>query len=90
MKEIILQITMWVVTLCTYVSYIPQLHKLIKTKNSEGLSVLSWVLWSVSSLAHVIYSVTLGRYELIIASVSEFTLILMTLVLSLKYNKSNL
>lgn len=85
MKEIILLITMWIVTACTYISYIPQIVKLIKTKKSEDLSIVSWILWTVSSLANFVYSVVLGRHELIIASVSEFLLILVTLILTIYY-----
>lgn len=80
MKEVVLVTTMWVVTICTYISYIPQIRKLLKTKKSEDLSIGSWVLWTVSSLANLIYSIILGRFELILAGVSEFLLILATLL----------
>ena len=89
MNEIILIITMWTVTICTYISYIPQIVKLIKTKKSEDLSVLSWCLWSVSSLSNLIYSIVLGRLELVIASLSEFLMIVITLVLTIWYNYKN-
>lgn len=89
MQELILMITMWIVTICTYVSYVPQIIKLIKTKKSEDLSIMSWVLWTVSSLANLIYSIVLGRTELIIASISEFLLILATLILTIYYNYKN-
>lgn len=88
MREIVLYTTMWIVTVCTYVSYIPQLYKLIKTKKAEDLSITSWVLWMVSSLANLIYSVLLGRFELIVASVSEFILISAVLFLTVYYTKS--
>lgn len=86
MKEIILIVTMWIVTICTYISYVPQIVKLIKTKKSEDLSIASWCLWSISSLANLVYSIVLGRQELVIASISEFLLILVTLVLTIWYN----
>ena len=89
MKEIILIVTMWIVTICTYISYVPQIVKLIKTKKSEDLSITSWILWSISSLANLIYSILLGRVELIIASVSEFLLILVTLILTIYYEYKN-
>lgn len=89
MEELILIITMWIVTICTYISYIPQIVKLIKTKKSEDLSIISWLLWTVSSLANLIYSIVLGRTELIIASISEFLLILVTLILTVCYNYKN-
>lgn len=89
MKEIVLVITMWTVTVCTYISYIPQLLKLARTKKSEDLSVASWILWSMSSFANLVYSIVLGRLELIVASVSEFLLILVTLVLTVYYEYMN-
>ena len=89
MKEIILIVTMWIVTICTYISYVPQIVKLIKTKKSEDLSIASWCLWSISSLANLVYSIVLGRWELVIASISEFLLILVTLVLTIWYNYKN-
>lgn len=89
MKEVILIITMWIVTVCTYISYVPQIVKLIKTKKSEDLSIVSWALWTISSLANLVYSIALGRFELVIASVSEFLLILVTLVLTIYYEYKN-
>lgn len=85
-KEIILIITMWIVTICTYISYIPQIIKLLKTKKAEDLSIISWFLWNISSCSNFIYSIVLGRTELIIASISEFLLILITLILTIYYN----
>ena len=35
MKEIILIVNMWIVTICTYISYVPQIVKIIKTKNPK-------------------------------------------------------
>lgn len=71
MKEIILQITMWIVIICTYISYVPQIIKLIKTKEAEDLSITSWILWTLSAVADLIYSIILARVELIISSISE-------------------
>ena len=44
MRDIVLYITMWIVTITMYVSYVPQIYKIIKTKKSEDLSVNSWIL----------------------------------------------
>ena len=89
MQEVVLVTLMWVVTVCTYISYIPQIRKLVKTKKSEDLSVASWVLWTTSSLANLVYSIILSRFELIVSSISEFLLILVTLILTLYYEYKN-
>ncbi len=85
MKDLILLITMWIVTICTYISYVPQIAKIIKTKSSEDISVCSWILWTLSALCNFIYSVVLGRSELVIAGMSELVLTALVLVLSLVY-----
>lgn len=85
MKDLILLITMWIVTICTYISYVPQIVKILKTKSSEDISVWSWVLWTLSSFCNFIYSVVLGRSELVIAGVSELFLTAVVLLLSLLY-----
>ena len=43
----------------------------------------------MSSIADLVYSVLLGRVELIVASVSESTLIAVTLILTVYYNYVN-
>lgn len=89
MRELVLNITMWIVTVCTYISYMPQIVKLLKTKKSEDLSVASWVLWTISAIANLVYSLVLGRVELIIASLSDFLLIALVLILTVYYNYKN-
>lgn len=89
MRELVLNITMWIVTVCTYISYMPQIVKLLKTKKSEDLSVASWALWTISAIANLVYSIVLGRVELIIASLSDFLLIALVLILTVYYNYKN-
>lgn len=89
MKDMMLVILMGTVTVCSYISYIPQITKLIKTKKAEDLSICSWVLWTASALADLLYSLILGRVELMIASISEFLLISVTLVLTVYYDYKN-
>lgn len=89
MREIILQITMLIVIVCTYISYVPQIIKLIKTKSGDDLSITSWILWTLSSVANLIYSVILTRTELIISSISEVVLTLAVFVLTIYYNYKN-
>lgn len=48
MKEDIMVLLMGTITICSYVGYVPQIVKLIKTKTSEGISVFSWAIWLIS------------------------------------------
>lgn len=85
--DIILYILMWIVTICTYIGYIPQIVKLIKTKKSDDLSLSSWVLWITTSVADMVYSLILGRWEMIVATISELLLEIVVLALTIKYKE---
>lgn len=87
-RDIILSLLCGIDTVCNCISYIPQVVRLIKYKKSEDLSIASWVLWIVSSCADSLYSILLGRVELIIASLSNFVLIGLVLVLTIYYRKN--
>jgi len=75
----------WVVTILTFVSYLPQIVKTLKTKQSEDLSISSWIMWVTGSTCYLMYSILLGDIGIIISSLIEFSLNLMILVLSIKY-----
>ena len=87
MKETILAILMGIVTICSYIGYVPQLAKLIKTKNSEGLSSVSWIIFIVSLFCCVAYAIILGRWEMLVAYGSELGLSLIILYLIYRYRK---
>lgn len=84
--ETALNITMGIVILCTYISYVPQIIKIIRTKKAEDLSIASWALWSISGTSALIYSILLQRNEMIIETLSETVLIMITFILSITYN----
>ena len=54
--EILGNVLLGIVSVCTFLSYFPQIIKCLKTKKSEDLSIWSWVLWVVSSLAYTLYA----------------------------------
>lgn len=83
-------ILMYIVTILTYISYIPQIYKLIRDKRSEGISINSWILWGSSSFLSIIYAFYLQDIGLILADSSELILELFILILSIKYKKNNL
>ena len=87
MKDFILSSLVLVVIICNYISYIPQLVKVIKTKSSEDLSILTWIVALIGVIFNLIYSLILNRPELIIASISDVVLVSFTLFLIVKYKK---
>ena len=73
-----------VVSLCTLISYLPQIILLIKTKKSEDLSLTSWILWVVSSYSYLLYAILVSKdLMLIFQTMLEFIFCVVTLVLSI-------
>lgn len=87
MIEVVKNILMLIVTIATYISFVPQIVKLIKTKKSEDIAISSWVIWVISSLAYLMFSLLEGGLGLIFSSVSEFVLTFVVLFLSIKYKR---
>lgn len=55
--EVLGNVLLIIVSICTFLSYFPQIVKCLKTKKSEDLSIWSWVLWVTSSLAYTLYAI---------------------------------
>ena len=45
-----------IVSICTLISYGSQITQLIISKNSDDLSILSWLVGTISYLAYVLYA----------------------------------
>lgn len=82
-------ILLGIVSICTLVSYLPQTIKLIKTKKSNDLSINSWILWVTSSLSYTLYAVLCSKeYMLIFETSLELAFCLIILLLALKYKNN--
>ena len=89
MKEVVLIVTMLIGTVLAYIFYIPQIVWLLRTKQSEGLSVPSMTVWGVFSIMNFMCSVTMDRVALMILNISNFLLVVIVLILALFYNYKN-
>ena len=85
MMELVLYLLMVGTTLTMYISYVPQIVKIIKTKKSDDISATSWVLWVTATTLDVIYAILLRRPELMLASISEWVLNATVLLLCIKF-----
>ena len=75
-----------IVSLCTFISYLPQAIRLIKTKKSNDLSTTSWIIWVVSSLSYSLYAFLYSNeFMLRLETALEFFFCLLILLLTLKY-----
>lgn len=81
-------ILLTIVTICTLISYMPQVIKLIRSKNAESISVGSWVLWVTSSFVYLTYSVFCSNdFMLFIECLLEFLFCVTILALSVFYTR---
>lgn len=69
----------------TMISYIPQIVKLIRTKSSEDLSLVSWTLWLAEGFAYLGYALIQGEFWLLLEEGVSCVLLLTTLILTLLY-----
>lgn len=82
-------ILLGIVSICTFISYLPQTIKLIKTKKSNDLSIQSWILWVTSSLSYTIYAVLVSKDAMLIFETGlELSFCLIILVLAIKYRSN--
>ena len=87
MTEFILVALMGVITVCAYIGYVPQIIRLLKTKESKDLSIPSWIIWIISTTCGSIYSIILKRPEMVVMYISELTLSAIILYFIIKYRK---
>ena len=82
-------ILLTIVSICTFISYLPQTIKLFKTKKSSDISIQSWILWVVSSLAYTIYAIIISNdIMLVFETCLELFFCLLILILSILYRKN--
>ena len=89
MIKLLGNILLGIVSICTFISYLPQTIKLIKTKKLNDLSIQSWILWVTSSLSYTIYAVAVSKDAMMIFETGlELTFCLIILTLAIKYRKN--
>lgn len=69
----------------TMLSYIPQIVKLVRTKSSEDLSLVSWTLWLAEGFAYLGYAIIQGEFWLLLEEGVSCVLLLTTLILTILY-----
>ena len=82
-------ILLGIVSLCTFISYLPQTIKLIKTKKSEDISIYSWILWVTSSFSYTLYAIIVSHdFMLIFETCLELFFCILILILAIIYRKN--
>lgn len=70
------------ITIAGFISYLPQIIRMIKTKSSEDISISSWLIWTMNSVLYLVY-IQLSEVTiwLILSQVVEVVLIGLTTIL---------
>lgn len=82
-------ILLGIVSVCTFISYFPQIVKSLKTKKAQDLSIGSWVLWVVSSIAYTLYAILCtSSVMLIFETCLELGFCLIILICAIVFRKN--
>lgn len=83
------KILLSIVSICTFISYLPQIIKLLKTKKSDDLSIKTWILSIIACLCATIYAIVVsGDFMLIFETSLEVILCTIIFILVLKYRNN--
>lgn len=82
-------ILLTIVSICTFLSYFPQIIKSLRTKQAEDLSIGSWILWVVSSVAYTLWAfIYADSFMLIFETVMELSFCLIILICAIVFRKN--
>jgi uncharacterized protein with PQ loop repeat len=81
-------VLMGMITICAYISYFPQIYRLMKKKHSGDLSITTWSIAIYSDICGTVYSILIQRYDLLSMYASKLVLATIILVLILVYRKN--
>ena len=82
-------ILLGIVSVCTFISYFPQIVKCLKTRQAEDLSIWSWILWVISSLSYTLYAlICTDSFMLIFETCLELGFCLIILICAIVFRKN--
>jgi MtN3 and saliva related transmembrane protein len=70
---------------CTTISFVPQVVQIIKTKNTKGISLGMYILFTFGIACWLIYGFYLGELPIIIANAITLVLASTILVFKIKH-----
>ena len=85
MTTVVASIIGFIAAFCTTISFLPQAIKTIKTKDTSGISLGMYVIFTSGVFAWTVYGLMVGDYPIIIANIVTFLLSSTILVLKLKH-----
>lgn len=85
MKEFHIGIIGVIAGICTTVSFIPQIIKILKTKHVRDISLYMFVILTFGIFLWLIYGILLGKFPIILANSTSFALCLFIIMCKFIY-----
>ncbi len=70
---------------CTTISFLPQVIKTIRTKETKGLSMIMYLVLATGIFLWTIYGILIESLPVILANAISFVLATIVLILKIKY-----
>ena len=78
-------ILLTIIQVCTFLGYIPQMVKAIRTKKTEDVAISSWVLSFINASAYLVFGFYIGSTFIIITTTTEVILAFASVLILIKY-----
>jgi MtN3 and saliva related transmembrane protein len=82
------QIFGYIAAVLTTLAFLPQTIKTIKEKNTEGISLLMYSMFTMGVLLWLLYGILLNDLPIILANGFTFIMACIILVLKIKYSET--
>ncbi|HAM98803.1 MAG TPA: hypothetical protein DCQ26_09360 [Marinilabiliales bacterium] len=66
-------------------AFIPQAYKTIRTRNTKGLSLFMYLIFSVGVALWLVYGISIGDYPVMVANAVTLVFALVILAFKLRY-----
>ena len=86
MNALIITIIGLVAAFCTTISFLPQAVKTIQTKNTSGISLPMYFLFTLGTLMWLIYGLLSANIPIVIANAITLIFASIILIYKMKYN----
>lgn len=80
-----MQVLGYVAAFCTTISFLPQAIKTVKEKDTSGISLGMYSLFTIGVLCWAIYGIYIGDVSIILANAITFIFAAVILAMKLKY-----
>lgn len=81
----LIEITYLLASTASIVAMAPQVRRLLITKQSDELSLFTWLIWTVYQLISLIYSIAIHAIPFLVANVVWLTFYIVMVMLIIKY-----